>query len=212
MEKRDKLFNSGWIQKRQNDFTVCGTGSLKMYTNEFKNEIDEFCKSKQIKMFNDIGCGDKNWIRNCNCFLNDTNYLGYDYVHSSIREKQHNDSDDTLSFLHTHFPSHPKPFNIINETPRNCDATLCKSVLQHLEVGEAVKAIDTIKKTSKYLIIDNSNYDNNIFKITHEGDWKPYNFDIEPFNLKDKKILEIKNPCPSGKKYNINYFVTIYKF
>ena len=224
-QERINLFKNGWTQNNKNDFTVCGTGSLKIYTKIQLEQIDKFLQDNNIKTMNDIGCGDQNWITDSEYIKNNVDYLGYDFVDLDTRfQKKYNYmkskkcSDEMIKkemekkeYFKKYFPIEDKAFNIVNELPRKCDVTLCHSVLQHLEEEEVLKALENMKKTSKYLMLDNCDNKNNKFKKTYTSDWKPWNFNIEPFNLQKYEIFKIKQFHKPSKIFHQTKFFTIYK-
>jgi len=141
-------FNRGWASnsKKMGEgkvdyFSPCGSGSLLPSCQEWIQTINNFIDEYDIKSINDIGCGDLNYIKETKIKEKEVDYLGYDFI---IR----NNNTDLKIFN--------KSFNIATDTPRECDLCICKEVLNHLDTNsQIIPALETIKKTSKFLMINN---------------------------------------------------------
>ena len=194
-----KLFENGWKQRDNIDYSICGSGSLLASCNEYINLINDTNITYNVKTINDIGCGDLNYIKHTNIDINKIDYLGYDYV-------------SRIELSTEKFKINDKSFNICSDIPRNCDLCICKDTLNHLDPKtQILSAINNIKKTCKYLIITNYiKLDNNIADSNLNGNWIKINFNIEPYNLNPYLIrsLNVKHIRPEHK----DICVSLYKF
>lgn len=202
-DKQKFIFKHGWNQKNGKDRTDCGSGSLLVSCQEYIDVINKVIKN-EIRTINDIGCGDLNYIKHTNIHNTDIDYLGYDY---KLRENVETDK----------YKVYNKSFNIINEIPRNCDLTICKEVLNHLDQKtQVIPALNNIKKTTKYLIITNHmEINENNLEENLDARFEKINFNIEPYNLKkylqySTKVTHIRRH--TDRKLASGIYVSVYKF
>lgn len=181
-----KQFTKGWtlnsekMGKGKTDyFSPCGSGSLLPSCQEWIQTINKFIDEYNIKSINDIGCGDLNFIKETKIKEKKVDYLGYDFI---IRNNK------------TNLKIFNQSFNIATDTPRECDLCICKEVLNHLDTEtQIIPALEIIKKTSKFLMINNYiDLEKNKISRRTGGQWEKINFNIHPYNLKNYLISTVK--------------------
>lgn len=168
MEDRFKIFMGAWPLK-YTDETICGSGSLYESCKQWVKVLPDIVNEYGIKTINDIGCGDLNWISHVHLDMG-IDYLGYDLCVRNTKKS-------------SMYKIHQVPFDIVLMSPRNCELTICKDVICHLSMSNAVKAIQNIRSTCNYLIV--TDYPEVTKNVSHpsDGSWNKYNLSISPFNL-----------------------------
>jgi hypothetical protein len=130
VSKSDRLkkFKEGWPSDGE---TLCGTGSTKARTKHVVNWLPSLVKKYDIKVVNDAGAGDLNWI---SAVKWDVDYQGYDI-----------------------YPRHPDviKLDIANKRMRKCDLIISKMVMVHMSKEDNIKFIELARKTAKYLLATN---------------------------------------------------------
>ena len=196
-----KIMKNGWLTNIENDCSICGGGSLLKSNTEVIQLINEVIEKYNINSINDIGCGDLNYIKYTNISKLNIDYLGYDLI-------------PRLNFSTEQLPIYKEEFDIINNVPRPVDLTICKDILNHLDIKTQVNnCLDNIKKSTKYLLL--TNYDNimeNNYENNYNGTWTKINFNIKPFNFQNMFIKRInvkhinfyKNPDIYFNLYKLN--------
>jgi SAM-dependent methyltransferase len=156
-----------------------GVGSTLAATAVIREQLPEIISRFSIKSMVDVPCGDYNWMKlvpkNCS-------YIGCDIVADAIKKNQQLYSSDSVQFQKIDITIDPIP---------KVDLIFCRDCLQHISDNQVRKALWNFKNSgSKYLLITSypktwRNYD------IHDGDYRPLNLLIKPFNLSNY-ILKIR--------------------
>lgn len=165
-----------------------GLGSELKSTEVIRKELPEVFKKFKIKSFLDIPCGDFNWMDKVD--LDTIEYIGADIVEPMIEENK-------KKFKNRDF----RVLDITKDTLPKVDLIFVRDVLGHFDYNNIEKAINNIiDSNSKYLLTTSFtkwNYNSNI----KNGDWRPINLMITPFNF--KPIYLINEDCFEGNnQYN----------
>ena len=110
------------------DGTVCGQGSTKNNTRIITAWLPELCKRRGIDSICDAGAGDLHWIKDVRWQVD---YQAFDLI-----------------------PRHPdvKKLDITREALPECDAILCRMVLNHLDKARVQDALDLFAESADFLI------------------------------------------------------------
>ncbi|GBU25052.1 hypothetical protein R83H12_01691 [Fibrobacteria bacterium R8-3-H12] len=176
-----------------------GTGSHIKTTENLQKALPELWKKYSVKTFLDAPCGDYNWMKEIN--KNNIKYLGIDIVEELI-ENNKKYEDKNVSF---------KMLDIITDELPEVDMILCKDCLQHLSYESVHKVLSNFKKSgSKYLLVTSYPLTQKNLDIKN-GDFRPLNLFIEPFNLKDP-LYELSKEFSDYYDYGIEKTYTLYLF
>ena len=110
------------------DGTICGQGSTKRNTSIITGWLPDVCKRLNIDSVCDAGAGDLHWIKRVPW---DVDYKAFDLI-----------------------PRHPEvqKLDITTERLPECDAILCRMVLNHLDDFRVEMALDLFAESADYLI------------------------------------------------------------
>jgi hypothetical protein len=174
-----------------------GGGSQINTTKTIREKLPLLWKQYMIKTFLDAPCGDYNWMKEIK--KDDIVYIGGDIVNELIEQNNKKYRAENVSF---------KVIDITQDILPTVDMIFCKDCLQHLSYKNIFKVLNNFKKSdSKYLLTTSypltlSNWD--IF----DGDYRPLNLRIKPFNL-PKPLIKIheksKGYCIEKDKFMYLY-------
>ena len=127
---QDRLnkFEEGW---QRNGGSHCGTGSDVPRAQNAMKWIPMVAEKFDLKVINDAGGGDLNWIQHIDW---DVDFQGYDIV---PRHK------DVIKL------------DITKDLMRPCDLIICRQVFIHLSRENIKDALDLFRQSGKYLISTN---------------------------------------------------------
>jgi hypothetical protein len=128
-----QVFKERWNREETGGETECGYGSMWIHAQGCAAWLPTIFAKYQIKVLNDAGCGDLNWISRVD--LSGVNYLGYDLVPP---------------------PTMILPFcigNIAREVMRPADAVLCRDVLFHFPNVEVLRTLALFRQSARLLIL-----------------------------------------------------------
>jgi hypothetical protein len=117
------------------DGTICGQGSTRKHTRVVSEWLPVVCDKYGIKSVCDAGAGDLHWIRDVKWSVD---YRPFDLIPRG---------DDV------------EKIDITTEVLPNCDAILCRMVLNHLvdgdDHGRVIDSIVNFRQSADYLIATN---------------------------------------------------------
>lgn len=164
-----------------------GLGSELQSTETLRQEIGALFKRLKIKTLLDIPCGDFGWLRHVP--LEISNYIGVDILESKITDlsREFSLAESTINYGFM-------CLDITVDRLPPADLILCRDGLVHLSFDSIFKALRNIKQTkSKYLLATTfADLKTNI--DIQDGDWRPLNLEVEPFNF-PKSTLLINEQC-----------------
>lgn len=118
---------NGW-NGGKSEKTLCGQGSLLRNTEKIRAWLPSICEAHGIKSVCDAGAGDLHWIRHVQWSV--------DYKPFDLIPRKHE----------------VQKLDITREAMPECDAILCRMVLNHLDDARITMAIDLFRQSAKYLI------------------------------------------------------------
>lgn len=127
----DSIFENGW----ESNETICGWGSELVHTGNIRRLLPILVKKYGIKVINDAGCGDLNWMRYID--LNTVDYGGYDII---ARETWGN-VNLSCTIL-----------DITSEIMRPCDLIICRDVFIHMPNDLILRALNLFRQSGKLLL------------------------------------------------------------
>ena len=154
-----------------------GGGSTLDATKEYVHFLQNFIQEKKIQSVLDIGCGDWRF----SAFVNWTGvqYFGIDVVSTVIDANIQNFTRDNIHF------KLQNPLNADFIMPK-VDLVIIKDVLQHLSNDNVFKMLKLLCQ-AKYVLATNDYAKRNLDALN--GDTRPLNLLVEPFNLKALEVL-----------------------
>jgi 2-polyprenyl-3-methyl-5-hydroxy-6-metoxy-1,4-benzoquinol methylase len=174
------IYNTAHWGRNQEGQGSSGDGSTIANTQVYRDCLQEFLKSKQIKSVVDFGCGD--WEFSQLIDWNGIDYLGIDIVQSIIEKDQQKFSSPNITFFHANGLSIDLP---------EADLLICKDVLQHLSNEKIILFLSQIPKF-KHCLITNSV---NPYSLTSDnpdiyiGQYRFLDLTKPPFNIVGQIIL-----------------------
>jgi hypothetical protein len=154
------------------DESRSGGGSHVNTTKTIRKMLPVLWKQYNIKTFLDVPCGDYNWMKEVE--KENIVYIGGDIVNELIEQNNRKYRTEHITF---------KVIDITQDVLPMVDMIFCKDCLQHLSYENIFKALKNFKYSrSKYLLTTSypltlSNWD------IYNGDYRPLNLRIKPFNL-----------------------------
>jgi hypothetical protein len=169
------IFEQGWESKG----TVCGWGSEIEHTFEIRKELPRLIKKYGVKILNDAGCGDLNWISTIG--LRNVNYRGYDLFHYDAWNNN---------------PLKCRTFDITERNMRKADMIICRDVFIHLPNDLVLQTLDHFRQSSSLLLSTSFLDANNMHRMSEpELKYNKINLAIEPFGL-GKPLICIEEDYP----------------
>lgn len=180
-----EIYQEGLWGKNSDNVGNSGPGSSMESTIIYRNFLQHFFKSNEIKSVVDFGCGDWEFSQSMN--WSGMNYIGIDIVPSVIRWNQERFSASNVQFMCGDA--------MILEIAQG-DLLLCKDVLQHLSNDDIALFLNKIKKFKHCLITNDVNprtltSDNPDIKSGRPS--RSIDLTKPPFNIEGLKILTYFN-------------------
>lgn len=175
--------------------SVSGTGSNLNHTKIIRGALPDLLKEFKIKSMIDGPCGDYFWMKEIQTILelNLDKYIGVDIVNKVIKKNSVLYETDKTKFM---------TFDITSKVLPKVDLIFTRDCLVHLSFNNIRKVINKYKGSkSKYLMTttfterkDNKNIIN--------GEWRPLNLQVAPFNFPKPILLLNENSTEDGGIYN----------
>ena len=188
LETQRKIFTD--IYNKENFWdgqeSCSGRGSDMPIINKFADKLIEVINSLDIDSICDVPCGDFNWMRNILLKLKYNCYVGIDIVVDIIKNNNNKYKSNKIKF---------ECGDIMTSTLPKSDIVFCRDCLVHLNLEHIKQAIENIKiSDSKYLVMTTfTNKNNRVFIDINDGEWRPINFNLPPFNFPDPKLIICEN-------------------
>lgn len=190
-EKRKSSFesvfkNKAWIpaKERKNDSRVSGPGSTLQYAQDvigglhsIISQLKRELNVDRIRLL-DIPCGDMMWMSRFLKTRDDVDYTGLDIVPDLINRHRKNYASQS----NWNFRVQDIVRNGLNES---YDLILCRMMLQHLPINEALTVIKHFSESGSRFLLTTSF---NRAKVNHElpgayGKFRTLNLELPPFSL-----------------------------
>ena len=176
--------------------SASGPGSSLLATSSTARFLKKILRKYKINSILDLGCGDWNWMRHIDLsystgsFLSPgesytVKYLGWDIHEKLIGSLSMEFGNENISF---------DVKDIVTDEFPQADLIICRDVLFHMEIELGLKVINKILNSGAKYFLSTSfpkvKENTSIKKYNDIDGWGYYdiNLDIEPFNLKDKKL------------------------
>lgn len=157
-----------------------GEGSMLETTETYRQFLQSFFSTHNIRSVVDVGCGDWEFSRAMN--WEGIEYVGYDVVPSVIEKNQAKFTTDAIHFVHGDATAIDLP---------SADLLICKDVLQHLPNQDIQTFIKQLGKF-KYCLITNDVYPQTMTSPNYpieRGGFRPVDLTKPPFFLKGMKVM-----------------------
>jgi 2-polyprenyl-3-methyl-5-hydroxy-6-metoxy-1,4-benzoquinol methylase len=176
-----------------------GPGSELLGTRKLRKKLPKLWKQYGIKTVLDVPCGDYNWMKTIN--KNDIHYTGGDIVKKIVDNNNKLYGSKNVDFIEIDIRK--------DELPK-VDMILCKDCLQHLSIENVCKTLKNFKRSgSKYLMVTSYPLTSKNWDI-NDGDCRPLNLLIEPFNL-SAPLCKIHEGIFGGEIDRTEYFFELDK-
>lgn len=190
-EKLESIFNNVF---NHNGFhgteSISGPGSSLEQTAYIRAEIPKLIRQYNIKSIFDAPCGDWNWISKVSLPID--NYIGADIVKILVEKNNNLYAKENYIFLHMNV--------VVDELPK-VDLILCRDLLVHFSYNNIQKFFQNIKKSgSTYILMTHFLNEKNI-DIRGDMDWRPLDFQNQPFNFPSPLEIIIEANAPEGWKH-----------
>lgn len=158
-----------------------GPGSTMQATLHYRQFLQEFLKSANIKSVVDAGCGD--WEFSQSIDWNGIDYKGYDIVPAVIEADKKKYQKPNVQFF---------VGNVVDDDLPPADLLICKHVLQHIPNADGKKFLAVQVPKYRHSIIVNSV---DMVTLSSEnadikpGDYRPLDITKPPFDMHGAKLL-----------------------
>ena len=173
-----------------------GVGSLPEGTVDYRRVLEGLIRSKDIKTVLDYGCGDWQFSRLVDWNNLVTKYTGVDVVDFLVDDHKKNFSSNVVGFDLR--DDHWCFFDV--------DLIICKDVFQHLPNSIVSSVLGEMLQHSRYILLTNDVQGPSNDKSPNcdcaIGDWRPLDFSLPPWELKNEKLLEWSDSA-AAKKHTI---------
>jgi SAM-dependent methyltransferase len=172
---RFKYFNNVYEKNLfHGDESLSGEGSSLEATAVLQREIPKLIKNFEIKSILDAPCGDLNWMKEV--LDSSFDYTGADISKSVIMNNKKRFPQ--YKFLH---------LDAVEEIPKSYDLILCRDLLVHLPLDEAMKVIQNFSNSGSKYLLTTTFFDrkrNEDFEYTPKiVQWRPLNLALPPFEF-----------------------------
>lgn len=158
--------------------TVSGYGSTVNSTHAISSALPTLINDYCITSFLDAACGDFNWMQHID--FGSTQYIGIDVVPELIQLNTIRYSNDKRSFLSLNIATDPLP---------KVDLIFCRDCLVHHTLQDIKHILKNfVNSSSTYVLMTTFPEHSSNPDIT-TGDWRPLNFEVEPFNFPPALLL-----------------------
>lgn len=165
-----EIYAQGVWRHAESQASASGLGSELAATAGIRQQLPEILRELGIETLVDVGCGDWTWMSEIELPYS---YLGLDIVGSVIERNIEAFSNEHVSF---------RRLDAVTEDLRNCDAILCREVIFHLSLDDAIKALENMHRHTRWIIITS---DSDIWFNSDipSGDFRMLNLRRAPFRL-----------------------------
>jgi SAM-dependent methyltransferase len=168
LEKRfTNIYQNGVWKLDDTQESVSGPGSSIHASSSIRQELPRLIERLSVGSLLDLGCGDYNWMSACDL---PCRYIGADIVRPLI-EQNRAKYGARAEFVCLDATKDPLPA---------VDAILCREVLFHLSFRDAKRAIDNVRRSSKYFFCTTDQTIQDNLDIP-SGAWRDLNFELAPF-------------------------------
>ena len=171
--------------------SISGVGSNLNQTETLILELGKLLQSrKDIQTILDIPCGDFNWMQKVD--LSSVSYIGADIVKPLIEKNKASFEKTGIEFRH---------LNLISDELPKVDLVIVRDCLVHLSEENIAKAIANLKRSGSKYILSTSFIDRKQNKDIKNGDWRPINLELAPFNFPKPEFSILENCTEARGKY-----------
>jgi len=186
-----KIYNDGkW-------YAGSGSGSLPSNTIKYRKFLKEYIAKNNIKKIIDVGCGDWNFSKLMD--WSGAKYMGIDVVEFLIKANKKKYENENIRFVCADAREIQLP---------EADLLILKDVLQHWSNKEIKKFLQKVRSCENVLAL-NTCKGENLNEDILNGDMRPLDLGIEPFDYKIEELLRYESFRPVKKVYEIKNVVRI---
>ncbi|MEZ4978334.1 MAG: class I SAM-dependent methyltransferase [Chitinophagales bacterium] len=183
-----KIFNSNFWGSKE---SISGVGSNLEQTETLIIELSKLLQSREdINSVLDLPCGDFNWMQKVD--LTGINYIGADIVKPLIENNLKSFEKEGRTFRH---------LNLISDELPKVDLVIVRDCLVHLSEENIALAISNLKRSGSKYLLSTSFVDRKQNKNIKNGDWRPINLELTPFNFPKPELSILENCTEARGKY-----------
>lgn len=186
-ESFSEIYESGAWVMHEGQESVSGVGSSTSVTGAMANKLSDLLTQLRASRIIDIGCGDFNWMRHV---IGDREYIGLDIVPSVIETNRERFGTGKRQFVVGDAVEGPLPSG---------DIAICREVLFHLCFSDARRLLFNIATGGFSYVILTTDKDIWFNADIQNGDFRPLNLNMHPFNLPPAIIEVPDNKVSSGR-------------
>jgi hypothetical protein len=171
------------------DESRSGVGSTLPETETLRLEIPLLLRDLGARSLLDIPCGDFGWLSLTELGVD---YVGADIVEALVEENSRRYGAGNRRFTRLDLTSDPLPA---------ADVVLCRDCLVHLSYANIQRALDNVKRSGAKYLLTTSFPELQSNRDIQDGDWRPLNFRLAPFNFPAPIRMIVENCIEAGGAY-----------
>lgn len=170
----------------KNAESVSGAGSTLVVTESLLPHLQMLFADLDLKHVLDVPCGDFHWLQHLD--WGKIRYTGGDIVPELVAQNLHKYGNADRQFV---------SLDLIRDPLPAADLLLVRDCMVHLSFSHIQAALENIRRSEiTYLLATHFPKLTLNFDI-HDGDWRPINLQLPPFNL-PAPIQTLPEFCPPG--------------
>jgi hypothetical protein len=170
--------------------SVSGTGSTLEETANLREGIPALLREIGAQSILDVPCGDFSWLSTIDPGVL---YTGADIVADLVHANQQRYGRDDRRFLLIDLTADPLP---------PADLVLCRDCLVHLSFANIHRALANIRACGARWLLTTHFLRQSENRDIEDGDWRPLNLELPPFNLPAPARSIVENCLEAGGAYD----------
>lgn len=171
------------------DHSRSGVGSTLPETETLRREIPALLHDLGARSLLDIPCGDFGWLSLTELGVDHT---GADIVEALVAQNTARYGSANRRFVRLDLTADPLP---------PADVVLCRDCLVHLSYANIRRALANVRRSGAKYFLTTSFPGAKSNRDIEDGDWRPLNFQVAPFNLPAPARTIVENCIEAGGAY-----------
>ncbi|MFA6117510.1 MAG: class I SAM-dependent methyltransferase [Sphingomonas sp.] len=187
-ERFEAIYKDGIWSYGRDDVPLSGEGSSLEATEDLRAAFPDLLRTLGARSLLDVGCGDFTWMSQIDL---PCDYIGVDIVPHLMEENQKTYGSPSRRFLVT---------DAVRDTLPKADVVLCREVLFHLSLRDAIAALRNMLATGCTHIVLTSDSETLFNADIQSGDFRILNLRRSPFRL-GKPIQKIDDAAVGKTRF-----------
>lgn len=166
--------------------SISGPGSAAHQTRMVVEKMPILLRDLGVAAMLDIPCGDFNWLKDAD--LENINYTGADIVNEIVKKNKDNYQKENVNF---------QKMNLLADKLPKVDLIFCRDCLVHFSFEDIQKALRNICRSGSSYLLTTTFTEHSENPDIMTGQWRPVNFELEPFNFPKPDVI-INEECTEG--------------